>query len=168
MVSTACQGTYLHAILVIFTASMKFSRKFSSDPGNSTQFKANNNSRRTFNMLFANAARGKSSSPAYESLDLSRSFVADPAILLPHDMNPKTPRGLCSTLPQSFTPQQQPGHAQHTPHSGCQLIMNCSNFHVGRHFLCNAGFHRSDLPIGWSVLVDPALLPQDFPRTQTS
>ena len=83
-------------------------------------------------------------------------------------MNPQTSRGSCFTLPQSFTPQRQPGHPQQDPHSGCQLITNRSNFHIGSHFLCDASLHRPDLPIGWSVLVDPTLLSQDFPRTQAS
>ena len=118
-------------------------------------------------MLFANAARGMSTHQV-GGLDLPWSFHPDPALLLPHDMNPQTSRGLCFTLQQSFTPQRQPGHPQQDPHSGCQLITNRSNFHIGSHFLCDASLHRPDLPIGWSVLVDSALLPPDFARTQAS
>jgi hypothetical protein len=46
--------------LVISTASMKFSRKLTIQLYTPLSSKANNESRRTFNMLFANAARGMS------------------------------------------------------------------------------------------------------------
>jgi hypothetical protein len=90
-------GSLLTHALVISTASMKFSRKLTIHLYTPLSSKANNESRRTFNMLFANAARG-TSLPSRSRLYLLCAPHHDFTILPLLDMSLQTWRGSCSTL----------------------------------------------------------------------